>query len=694
MLYSNTEYNVVYVDPSIGTPGDGSTPALALADLPQAASSIQENTCYLIRRTDGTACGLPSGTNNALRRLLLMGMPFPSDPLYGFAPEEARTAWGQDAALRANIRAASGSQSLVANQLECLLLHRLNMARSGVSSVSAYMLVSYQTSESKGVFTIDKCRFGVDGRDVDSDGYGGGAYTQSAMDAYVRIGQARMLNIRDCVVNRRPAYGYYAIYCNAPDILNVSGCRLNLLACSTSELYGSLALSEAQRGQIEATVSDFGVKYLLDGQDGRYFDCALRVRNFPSLRVSGVTAAMGDLAPGSRPETCSLYGSLLDAGDANDYAIRGISAELPLVRRTESAVVRVSGCQNNSHAGCEKRLEDIRISLGGDDAVGDWRSYDEARNFSSSRCLLYVENYYNSERGSGYPKATVLTGLRLSNPRGNSLNASGCRITDTALEGGANLSGCLADITSISTWFPGHALRLTNYTHARIGEITVNKANTDYPYNGDVVVQCNDSNYAGNAYVERCNVPLCPAQLSTAAGDTHVARSCGNAGETGHYTMLSRNVAADTWNVHRTGGAAACLKIRNDACDTGNTMTIGRKPFRGLLLTPSATGRHVLRMHAAFKGFDSLDALQRRLVVTATVDEGGSPRVYTSSSDGQWRDDTDAEWVNDSDLVQKVLEIPLDISTLSAVDVRIHYGWYSATGFAYIDPAMELVAQE
>ena len=109
---------------------------------------------------------------------------------------------------------------------------------------------------------------------------------------------------------------------------------------------------------------------------------------------------------------------------------------------------------------------------------------------------------------------------------------------------------------------------------------------------------------------------------------------------------------------------------------------------------PSATGRHVLRMHAAFKGFDSLDALQRRLVVTATVDENGSPRVYTSSADGLWRDDSDAEWNNNSDLTQKALEIPLDITTLSAVDVRIHYGWYSATGFAYIDPAIELAAIE
>jgi len=693
MLYSNTEYNVVYVDPSIGTAGDGSSLATALNALPATADALAENTCYLIRRTDGSACGLPSGTNNSLKRLLLMGMPFPSDPLYGFVPDEAKAAWGPDTARYANIRATNGSQSLAANQLECLLLHRLNMARSGVSSVSSYLIASYQTSESKGVFTIDKCRFGVEGIDVDDEHYGGGAYTQNAMDAYVRIGQARMLNIRDCVVNRRPTASYYGIYCNAPDILNVTGCRVNLLACYDSDFYGSLSLSNSQRGQIEATISDLSARYLLDGRDGRNFDSVLRARYFPSLRASGISATTGDLAPDEHPEGLSLRGSLLDFSEANDFSVKGVEASLPHIRRIESPVVRV-GCQLcNNHAGCEKTVEDVRISLGGEDSVGSWRNYDEARRFDSYYSLLYVENY-NYDRTSCYPKAAVAKGLRLSNPRGNSLFASGCRVTDAVLEGAACLSGCLADIDSISTWFPGYALRLNNYSHARIGEITVNTENTEYPYNSDVVVQCCDGEYSGNAYVGRCNVPLCPVQLSTSAGDTHVARACGNAGETGHYTMLSRNVAADTWNVHRTGGAAACLKIRNDACDTGNTMTIGRKPFRGLLLTPSATGRHVLRMHAAFKGFDSLDALQRRLVVTATVDEGGSPRVYTSSSDGQWRDDTDAEWVNDSDLVQKVLEIPLDISTLSAVDVRIHYGWYSATGFAYIDPAMELVAQE
>ena len=446
---------------------------------------------------------------------------------------------------------------------------------------------------------------------------------------------------------------------------------------------------------MEATIDGVRVKYLVNGSDSRYLPVALQLYGTPHVRVSNVTAATEDATPDSHPETLRLSGSLVRLSYIHDFTLRDVEADLRHVWQIDQPVVHIYHNLQGNYAGCEKEVSGIRISCGSDPAVaiGGSRSYGDARGFSSSQSLLNIE-YSSGDRSSCYPKVCTAHGLELRNPRGISLCASMARITDAVLEGGAHLSGCLADIASISTWFPGHALRLANYSHARIGEIAVNTVNAEYPYNSDTVVVCNDGDYAGNAYVERCNVPLCPAQLSTSAGDTHVARACGNAGETGHYTMLSRNVVADTWNVHRTGGAAACIKLRNDACDTGNTMTLGRKPFRGLLLTPETTGRHVLRMHAAFKGFDSLDALQRRLVVTATADENGSPRVYTSSADGQWRDDPYAEWVNDSDLTQKVLEIPLDIATLSAVDVRIHYGWYSATGFVYIDPAIELVATE
>ena len=62
MRYSNVEFDVVYVDPSKSSSGDGTTPANALKSLPSTASDFQNNTCYIIRRTAETAaCTIPKG---------------------------------------------------------------------------------------------------------------------------------------------------------------------------------------------------------------------------------------------------------------------------------------------------------------------------------------------------------------------------------------------------------------------------------------------------------------------------------------------------------------------------------------------------------------------------------------------------------------------------------------------------------
>ena len=90
MIYSNVNFNVVYVDPSIETPGDGTTPAKALKVLPATAAGFISNTCYLIRRTsEEYAVVIPNGENTNITNLLLFGMPNPSDLMYDFVPEEA-----------------------------------------------------------------------------------------------------------------------------------------------------------------------------------------------------------------------------------------------------------------------------------------------------------------------------------------------------------------------------------------------------------------------------------------------------------------------------------------------------------------------------------------------------------------------------------------------------------------------------
>ena len=100
MRYSNVDFNIVYVDPSRGTDGDGTTPAMSKKNLPSTAADFQNNTCYIIRRTaESSACTVPNGTNNNLTNLLIMGMPNASDEMYELVPAAAKTAcWALDEA--------------------------------------------------------------------------------------------------------------------------------------------------------------------------------------------------------------------------------------------------------------------------------------------------------------------------------------------------------------------------------------------------------------------------------------------------------------------------------------------------------------------------------------------------------------------------------------------------------------------
>jgi hypothetical protein len=69
----------------------------------------------------------------------------------------------------------------------------------------------------------------------------------------------------------------------------------------------------------------------------------------------------------------------------------------------------------------------------------------------------------------------------------------------------------------------------------------------------------------------------------------------------------------------------------------------------------------------------------------------GTQKVLFSSTHGQWLADSDAEWVNDSELNQLKIAIPLEVMTTDkTLDIKIHYQLYSASGYVYIDPVLEL----
>ena len=201
MIYSNVDFNVVYVDPSIGTAGDGTTPAGALKALPANAADFADNTCYLIRRTsESYATIIPNGENTNITNLLLLGMPNPSDLMYDFVPEEAKTAWGADEAEYANVKSVVADGRFQLPNLMVFLMHRVYLFRDGIDS-NNYMLYFYNSSDYKMCISFEHCKFGSRGINVDDPEYAGGALTQNRLKSYVYIYYARMLNIRDCVIH-------------------------------------------------------------------------------------------------------------------------------------------------------------------------------------------------------------------------------------------------------------------------------------------------------------------------------------------------------------------------------------------------------------------------------------------------------------------------------------------------------------
>ena len=150
----------------------------------------------------------------------------------------------------------------------------------------------------------------------------------------------------------------------------------------------------------------------------------------------------------------------------------------------------------------------------------------------------------------------------------------------------------------------------------------------------------------------------------------------------------------DTWNVRRTGGAPAALKLWNDKWNNTGMAVLGRKPFRGKIVSATTPGRYFLKVHIAYKNYQNTDEMSRRFFVTATVDESTSHKTFCSSVNGRWIDDDAAVWENDSNLMQKCLELPVDIEAPGIVDVRMYFSWFATDGFLYVDPAFTLELQE
>ena len=687
MRYSNVDFTVVYVDPSVTSAGDGTTPSSPLKALPATAADFEDNTCYLIRRTaEEYACTVPNGTNYDVTNLLIMGMPMASDAMWELVPEEARTAWGTDSAQYACVQSNAASGSFQLPYIQHFLLHRVYLFRNGIAADN-YILRFYNSSEYIGCYSFEHCKFGSKGINLDSSSYTG-ELTASRCKSYVYIYYARMVNISDCTINHAVtgnttnAHGIYVYWA---DVMNVTDVRVYSAAWSSYGQYYPLYLAYSTSRGIECNIVNVTQTIRRNGS-ASHVPLLLYVTGYVAMNVKGISVTTGTPLSDTVPSSYIIDYPMMYFGNVYEMNVDGITAELTDCWNTKSQVLMMSRCYASTYVpGVSKPIRNVAVTLASESGIGSGITYDNASEDDDSYAAVVMD--FSSYESNVNAKVPCVDSITVKAYRGKAFYGRSLRITDAEFEGSVVLESCIADITSIKTWFPGKAIYVSDGTHARVRLIECNVENPTYAYNEDPAVASTYDDYA-NIFVDESNTSLHPmTPLTSKAQHIYQGIGCNNEGAAGHFAFRCGNGICDTWSVHREGGGASALKISNNSYSNAETMVLGRRPFNGMQILPTTTGRQILKAYIAFKGYAKPAEMYRKFFISVQVGD----KTYYSTLHGRWADDPDSVWVNDSELTQMVLEMPLDITEVTPVDVRVYFSWYASGGFVYLDPDIQLL---
>jgi len=678
------DYSMYYVDPSIETAGDGSTPETALADLP-TLENIADKTCFIIRRTAADyACQHVYGETSTVQNLVFWGMPPSSDPTYQLMPAAAQTAWGADTADYAQIK-ITGNQLLNLTSLNNLRCCGIRFFRADSVTTDAYF---FQVNDSSNAnVSFRKCKFthAVGDLNAYADVVPTNYYSR-----YVYIDGINSFECVDCEIHHANADDHFSIrvrnamfaVCCGNVSYATTGRGYVIYLCADTSYRGSIIRCNNNKFYYYGNGAQTNSSYI---PGMLYTGCARRVE------VKGLTLTYaGTLGTYSNTLYCDRYIVLIQ--NCYQYDIADISLDLGkcwYFAGTQAALC-ISPAETTDNNDYLNSVKNLTLQAAESDGFGSYNNYDAADNIDDDSWPLRLALPYGTQH------AAVVDTVTVNNPRGKAAYFSGCNAKNINLKGTVRAYCSILSIATLSTWFPGRAVYAATGANIYIGTATVNKENESYEYDDDPLVISTPYETTGTVYVAEANSVVFGSTLSSSSDHSNAEEfiGVGSQIDAGNFRLRTSNYLCQTWNVNRTGGATACLKLEGSANSGSATfMGIGRYPYQGIEVTPTATGVHLARIYVAAKGFSSSEDLADKTQVEIEVpDADGRAKVYRSNLCGVWNDDADSVWNNDSDLTQYVLEIPVDIETTDAVQFRIFYNYYSASGFLYIDPAVTLTA--
>jgi hypothetical protein len=741
--YKNVDYTVVYIDPTLElTLGDGSTAEKALKEIP---TTLTTNTCYLVRRTtEDYEIYVQHQVDSTLENVMFLGYPKASDKnwIKELITDDVKVNdWEDDEAKYANIRFwyttdssnynSTNRACISATSLKYLTfincyLYRSTPASSSSSSYYRFACPYFYSKNSETNFAIYQCKLGVKDVNLDDDTYldsNNGIFSDSYNyyigRMYFVFDYANSIKIQDCVINSigflNSSYGgstvssydgYFAstsaIHSNYCKLFQLKDCVVNsavLAYYGTSENYNHLQNVfhigepyDTYTGSVSVDNIQYNVIPTSCGFQGlfRYnYNNALLGSEISITNINVDFKKFGqlDLSKTAQPS----------------WRYCGISVYDPYFRELLIDNIHFNGNKDVKIKNAYCMRLDLRGKNCGNQNSGTVKNISielaEESDIFTTPTTLYKTIEFDSSIGASGNSGVGFGTYTGGNQRYNTQDYTVYKdIKFVAPYGYMELDqlNCSFDevVGGLKVYY-GTSVDIKKLTQKKINTQTITVGDScnyvrirEFESDPTFTAKLINNHFWNSVYIDKSNAEIFDTTIAD-TGTTYGQYCCMNTKNDGELTARNMNTFAQSWSVtNNQSSSPACLKLWSNT-NSSYPLFIGTDPYKGFEVTPDDTGdrKLIARFAHSTDVTDEVTGAKKFVLVIRIPRIGNDGEEYYEtiySSYDDWKD-SDATW-DDPYVTAKTIEIPVEITVLKPIEVKVAYNWYSSTGYTYFDP--------
>lgn len=730
LSYEGIDYNVVYIDPSAETNGDGTTYSTAMNVFP---SSYTDKTVYLFRRTDETSkISMPKSGNAGLKYIMFLGMPREGQQFYDLLDDAGvKEAWKDETAKYANLLMNSSSYSSSTPYQNYVVYYETSNAMfianncyffrdNDGGSARSYMNFMFYISGGNTKFI--GCKFGYTQYNLDDNNYlenntdidtNTSKYPQYKCGSYAQFYCDYTL-IEDCVINivNQSSVNTYPstveessfYFKNTYTFINNTMINYYCKFTDSSRAKGSKLVFDTYNYKLHnIDINIINPRNMMNIIKNRRYHIQYELKN-----INIHTKGFKNFTPGNIItseyviQTDDYYSSSYQYPLISNVQIDGIYYDyLKEPIKIGNMGIAALGMPYFENGSPKSYVKNIILKFDPDGtSIGNTILHlqSNASNFTSSTDYSSFDNYdYCANVG----KSFICDNIKVDAIKSStSLSLSGVSVKSDEIRGHVTLNHATLDVNKIYNDRGSQAgIYSSGNSFLRCKEYEANTNNKDYLYSGQNQVAFDRYSDPQHIYIDKTNTVLFDEYVhenSSIAG-VYSLYVCPNYIQNGQFYARNESVFAKTWNVVRTGSTnQASIRFSNNQCKSANWLRIGYEPYKGITINPSTTGNKVLTAYIALKNINENDVINclndfelEVRVPHLNEDNSVSYDYYPSKSFG-WQKD-DSTWSNDTELNTFKINIPVEVKdTTNSIEIGFAYRHYDTLGVLYFDTDVKI----